>query len=241
MSADAPDDASIPVLTERLTLPPLDLDTSLPMETSEPGDGPGLAIDTTLPVAPPPMPAPPRAAPAAARPDLAPTSYKTSSAGSDRETPAAPILGSARETAPVLGSPRDTSTAQILGSTRDMPTAPMLGSARDAPASAVLGSARETPVAPIVGSARETPTGPISAGSHWTRIELELRSSILQAIADALPQHIDDIVRSKMNEAIERLVTQLAAETRLAVAASLHDVVDQAVRSELARLRAHKR
>ena len=79
------------------------------------------------------------------------------------------------------------------------------------------------------------------SSTHWTRIELELRASILQAIADALPQQIDSIVRNRMNDAIERLFTQLTAETRLAVAASLRDIVDQAVRAELARLRTHKR
>jgi hypothetical protein len=43
-----------------------------------------------------------------------------------------------------------------------------------------------------------------------------------------------------MNDAIERLFTQLVAETRLAVAASLRDIVDQAVRAELSRLRRQK-
>jgi hypothetical protein len=168
---DAPDDASIPVLTERLTLPPLELDTTLPPEVPEPAApraaGP-LALDTALPglpSPPPPAPAPVRAAPAP--PPPLPTS------------------------APVF-----------------------------------------TPEAAAVSAA---------AGAHWTRIELELRSSILQAIADALPQQIDSIVRHRMNDAIERLFTQLVAETRLAVASSLRDIVDQAVRAELARLRALKR
>jgi hypothetical protein len=178
--ADAPDDTSIPVLTERLTLPPLELDTSLPTEPEPPKDGrPGapLALDTTLPlepapraVAPGPTPAPAHARPAAARP---------------------------------------------------------------APAPAPVPAAVPVPAA----SASAPPT----AGTHWTRIELELRASILQAIADALPQHIDAIVRNRMDDAIERLITHLVAETRLAVAASLHDIIDQAVRAELARLRAHRR
>jgi hypothetical protein len=56
-----------------------------------------------------------------------------------------------------------------------------------------------------------------------------------------LPQQIDTIVRSRMSGAIEHLMEELVAETRLAVAASLRDIVDQAVRAELARLRTHKR
>jgi hypothetical protein len=179
---DAPDDASIPVLTERLTLPPLELDTTLPQETGPPAAAPagaGLALDITLPPAPGPLgrAAPPHPAPAPAPVPAAPAP--------------APAPAAARAPAPIT-----------------LPAA-------DA--------------------------GAVTAGSHWTRIELELRSSILQAIADALPQQIDQIVRGRMNEALERLVTQLGAETRLAVAASLREIVDQAVRTELARLRSLKR
>jgi hypothetical protein len=164
---DAPDDASIPVLTERLTLPPLELDTSLPTEPAQGASGAPapLALDISLPPAPPPPRAPPRPAPAVARPTPAP--------------------------GPVRGPPSD--------------------------------------------------AGADARRVAWTRIELELRSSILQAIADELPQQIDDIVRRRMNDAIERLLTQLVAETRLAVAASLRDIVDQAVRTEIARLRSQKR
>jgi hypothetical protein len=177
-NADASDDSSIPVLTERLTLPPLELDTTLPTEPEAPAaDRPGapLALDTTLPLgASPPAPAPARATAAApARPTPAP----------------APVPTAVRATVP-------------------------------APASALP---------------------PSTSGTHWTRIELELRASILKAIADGLPQQIDTIVRNRMNDTIERLITQLVAETRLAVAASLHDIVDQAVRVELTRLRTHRR
>jgi hypothetical protein len=162
----APDDASIPVLTERLTLPPLELDTTLPPDAS-------LQIDTTLPVeamrpAPAPRPAPPAPPPA---------------------------------------------TAPVMPARPVAPASPMLAASVDA----------------------------VTAGTHWTRIELELRSSILQAVADALPQEIDAIVRSRMSEAIDRLIAQLAAETRLAMAASLRDIVDHAVRTELKRLRTLKR
>jgi hypothetical protein len=136
----APDDASIPVLTERLTLPPLELDTTLPKEIPEE-----------------PAPARAAAAPAAARP--------TPAASADASEPAA----------------------------------------------------------------------------HWTRIEVELRASILRTLSDSLPQEVDAIVRSRMNDAIDRMLAQLVAETRLAMAASLRDIVDHAVRTELTRLRAQKR
>jgi hypothetical protein len=157
-----PDDASIPVLTERLTLPPLELDTTLPPDAS-------LQIDTSLPQEPPRQAPAPRAAPPAAAPASPP-----------------------RAAAPAPSSPAGAGDV-------------------------------------------------ITSGSHWTRIEVELRSSILQSVAEALPREVDAIVRSRMSEAIDQLVTQLAAETRLALAASLRDIVDHAVRVELNRLRTLRR
>ena len=193
--SDPPDDTSIPVLTERLTLPPLEFDTTLPQEPKARPGGAPLPLDTSLPSNFPPKaaPAPAKAAaPAAARPAPAPS--------------------------PV----------------------PAPAAARPAPAPAPA-AARPAPAPATAPPARATAPAESSTTQHWTRIELELRASILQAIADALPQQIDTIVRSRMSGAIDRLMEELVAETRLAVAASLRDIVDQAVRAELARLRTHKR
>jgi hypothetical protein len=173
----AGDDASIPMLTERLTLPPLELDTTLPHDLGEdppaappaqaPLSRPLPAVSVPLPLSLPavPLPVPPAAAPLPV-------------------TPAAAAMQMPAEPAPVDAA---------------------------------------------------------SAGAHWTRIELDLRASILNELAQALPQEVDAIVRSRMDDAIERLVGQLAAETRLAVAASLRDIVEHAVRAELDRLRGRKR
>lgn len=182
--SDPPDDTSIPVLTERLTLPPLEFDTTLPQEPKARPGGAPLPLDTSLP-----SNFPPKAAPAPAK-------------------AAAP--------APARPAPSPV---------------PAPAAARPAPA----------PAPATAPPARATAPAESSTTQHWTRIELELRASILQAIADALPQQIDTIVRSRMSGAIERLMEELVAETRLAVAASLRDIVDQAVRAELARLRTRKR
>jgi hypothetical protein len=189
--SDPPDDTSIPVLTERLTLPPLELDTTLPQEPKARPGGAPLPLDTSLP-----SNFPPRAAPAPAK-ATAPAPAKAAAPAPARPAPA-----------PV----------------------PAPAAARPAPAPAPATAPPARAIAPAE-----------SSSTHWTRIELELRASILQAIADALPQQIDTIVRSRMSGAIERLMEELVAETRLAVAASLRDIVDQAVRAELARLRTHKR
>jgi hypothetical protein len=189
--SDPPDDTSIPVLTERLTLPPLELDTTLPQEPKARPGGAPLPLDTSLP-----SNFPPRAAPAPAK-ATAPAPAKAAAPAPARPAPA-PVPAPAAE--------------------------------RPAPAPAPATAPPARAIAPAE-----------SSSTHWTRIELELRASILQAIADALPQQIDTIVRSRMSGAIERLMEELVAETRLAVAASLRDIVDQAVRAELARLRTHKR
>lgn len=69
------------------------------------------------------------------------------------------------------------------------------------------------------------------------RIEMDLRTSILREIANQLPRDVDAIVTGRMKEAIDRVLAALAAETRLAIAASLQDIVDSAVRTEIQRLR----
>jgi hypothetical protein len=218
-SPEPPDDASIPLLTERLTLPPLELDTTFPLEPQGPSTSAPtvpLALDTSLPLGLPQPPPPLRPAPAPARP--------------------APAPASAAATVPARPAPAPASAAATV------PTRPALV---PAPAAATV-SPRPAPIpapaqgpATVPAAARATVPDTASS-SHWTRIELELRSSILQAIADALPQHVDNIVRTRMNDAIDRLFTQLVAETRLAVAASLREIVDQAVRAELMRLRRQK-
>jgi hypothetical protein len=212
-SPDTPDDASIPLLTERLTLPPLELDTTLPVEPQGPSTSAPtmpLALDTSLPLGLPQPPPPLRPATVPARAAPAPAAAATVPA---RAAPAPAAAATIPARPPPIPAPAAA-------------TVPPKAAPVPAPAPATVSAARAT-VAD-------------TASTHWTRIELELRSSILQAIADALPQHVDNIVRTRMNDAVERLFTQLVAETRLAVAASLREIVDQAVRAELMRLRRQK-
>ncbi len=169
------DDPSIPVLTERLTLPPLEFDTTLPPELRS---GERMAPFEGLTA----MPATVAPAPAAPAPAVPP-------------------------------------------------------SAEPPPASAVTVIGRTSPPT-IKGQPPEPTPAQREAGGHWARIEIELRSSILRDLAQQLPQEVEAIVRSHMNDAIDQLVDRLAAETRLALAASLHEIVEHAVRAELTRLRA---
>jgi hypothetical protein len=132
--APEPDDPSIPVLTERLSLPTLDIDLDLPSRRVAP-----------LPAVPPPS-----AAPAAAT----------------------------------------------------------------APALAVMA----TPLA-------------------WDKLELALREAVLRDLSTALPQIIDQIVREKMQPGIQAALDRLAIETRVAIAGSLREIVDRAIKTRLDELR----
>jgi len=201
----AADDLSIPVLTERLGLPPLEFDTTLPLiETTGQMTEPSLEGLTALPDPPPGF---------------------------------APLPGPASDLHPIaaLPFPPIEFPAEI---------APLSGAT--APAPATLATTAAAPPAPpaypsVPAAQAPAATRPAaaaaSAGQHWGRIEVELRSSILRQITEQLPREIDGIVQGRMQGAIDRLLASLAEEIHLAVTASLGDIVERAVRAELDRMR----
>ncbi len=170
------DDATIPVLTERLGLPPLDFDTTLPvLDTIASQTDPQISGDLDVPTLPP-VEGLPEGAP---WPEVSP--------------PQAPAVAPAHK--PELEQPTGVA----------MPTPPQ--AVTDAP-----------------------------QGQDWEWVALELRASILREIAAQLPQEIEAIVQARMHAAIERLLIDLAAETRLALAGSLREIIERAVAAELRRL-----
>jgi hypothetical protein len=215
-----PDD-SIPVLTERLTLPPLELDTTLPQEASD---------ETAY-----------AAAPAAATAVKAAGTSTEAAKADEALGRAAPPVAIVLPPMPLLSPLAAVAAAKAAAPIPVPMTASRLTAALPpSPSFAGRGVATALGSGPSLGErAVAAEIGP--PGAHWTRIELELRASILQDIAESLPREVDAIVRSRMSEAVDRLVSQLAAETRLALAASLRDIVEHAVRAELDRLRGRKR
>jgi len=169
------------VLTERLGLPPLDFDTTLPLIESTLQNPRGLFEGLTA------LPNPPKPAAAPAR-----------------EAPAAREAVAPRETVSVLGATSVTA-----------------------------------PAAPIAHAPAAAPAA--TDGRHWARIEVELRTAILRDIAEQLPREVEAIVRNRMGATIDRVIASLAAETRLAVAASLREIIERAVHAELERLRKSNR
>jgi hypothetical protein len=252
-----PDDQSIPVLTDRLGLPPLEFDTTLPMFESTSGSlEPELQSLTALPGAPPPPPAvapmnfaptgAPGPATAAAPPPgtQAPNPVPTTAvplartgAGMTAVSPP-PFLGpAASPAARPAAAPQAATAGGAPGFHPTLAVAPPPG-ARPPAAGHAPGEPDEN--VRVIGDTVGNPlaaTPAASDGRHWARVEMELRTSILREIAVQLPREVEAIVQKRMSGTIEKLLASLASETRMAVAASLREIVERAVHAELERLR----
>jgi hypothetical protein len=222
----ASDDPSIPVLTDRLGFPPLEFDTSLPMIDSTLGkfEDSSLNVPTVQPIdlqkpvalantpaaapAPPSIPGPlPLPLQAAAAPPVART-----------YPPAPPVPAAQLPSAEAGAAPAPPASVRMYGGGVFPPTSQPVG-----PSSGTL-------AVPAPG------TVPVD-GPYGTRIESEVRNAVLRSLAERLPQEIEAVVRVQMSPAIDRLIDGLAADTRLAVAACVREIVEKAVRAELDRLR----
>lgn len=217
----SPDDPSIPVLTERLTLPPLDLDLDFKL--------PPLRV-------PPPQPAvvePAALTPTTAAPDdlaaeaaplpTEPVLPAEEPAARATEPPAAPLpsISAAADSGPATAipvtpaPPEFTIPASLLRASGAVPpvSVPPLPST-----SSVLGldAIADEPAAPALD-------------------EVELREAILIELANSLPQDVESIVRQQMEIAIERAIKRFAADVRMAIAASIREILDRAVKAELER------
>ena len=188
--AKSADDGSIPVLTDRLGMPPLEFDTTIPLIESTVQSTQGLFAGLTA------LPNPPK-------PSL----------------PSSPAALAAREAVAAREAMAPREPVSVHGAT----------------ASNLVPSPPASP--PANPAANASATRAAADGRHWARIEIELRAAILREIAEQLPREVDAIIRNRMSATIDRVLSSLAAETRLAVAASLREIVERAVHAELERLR----
>ncbi len=103
------------------------------------------------------------------------------------------------------------------------------GRAADAggdPATAVVHEASAGVEAmPVPGAAEATPPA----------LADELRDAVLSRVAERLPAQIDAALRERMQPAIDQAVAKVGEEARVALRASLADLVDEALRDERAR------
>jgi hypothetical protein len=214
----ATDDPSIPVLTDRLGFPPLEFDTTLPMIDSTLGkfEDSSLDVPTLQPIETPQTPA------VAQIPAPLPTVH--------RYPPAAPL-------------PSDLPTWSAQGLTTDGGAVGQPQGARAYDPGASLSfdtSAAFSGAATSIASGSAAPGAsglPGTENPYWARMEGELRNAILRGLAARLPHEVESVIRTQMAPAIDRLIDALAADTRLAVAASVREIVEQTVRAELERLR----
>jgi hypothetical protein len=93
------------------------------------------------------------------------------------------------------------------------------------------------------GAATAFGAGPAPIGgtttAHWTQLEIELRESILRDLVARLNDApLDDAqVASAVESVVATATAQFATQLRTALTNALHDLVEQAVKDELARLR----
>jgi hypothetical protein len=216
------DDPSIPVLTERLTLPPLDLDLEfrLPQRPA-----PAQPDETVL--APAPVAEAPVVPPEASEPAAADESPDPGEAPAAEETPAdAPPLAQEEPDMTLSGG---TSPGEPIEAT-DGPRVP----------TSLLVSNLEAllPTPPGTTPYREADEFDITqtGGARPNRMETDLREMILLELARRLPTEVETIVRRNLDGAIEDAIRRFAAEVRIALAGSLREIVDRAVKAELDRL-----
>jgi hypothetical protein len=221
MPAAPLDDPSIPVLTERLLLPELELDTTLP---AAPADAPVAA----------PTPAAPADAPSE-RADTAPQVLGVHHFETDTwlvETPpVAPPMPTAR---PAAATPAAGEIAPAVS----IPASLM----REAVAAAVSDVATTTSGAASTRATTATAAPPPPPALSDAAL---LSASILDELLRQLPPDSESIVRRHLAPAVDAAigaaVAQIVPEIRRAVALALRELVVQAVQAELARLRDRSR
>jgi hypothetical protein len=260
------DDESIPVLTERLSLPALDLDVTLPAHESNAADaartdtppaapqvapavlGAPFESDTwlveTIPMAPAPLDLSTLDLPSFDLPPLTPAGPAPGTAAGPAallaESPADPPAPPATESGfaqPDLVIPASLMRAPAAG---NGPTAveaivPTFDRLPRPPAAEALPALDPPAVAHAAFAVTAPPTLPD---------ETQLRAAILDALVQRLPQDVESIVRRQLAPAVDTAtdaaVAQLIPEIRRAVTYALRDLVDHAVKAELAKLREPK-
>jgi len=244
------DDPSIPVLTERLTLPPLDLNLDFRLP-----DFPAKSEDETLvSVAPQAMPhvapplaplsapptVPPVVAPAASAEPMAPVEHSDLPGGD--ETIFKPVDAPSVSQPPVRPSDPlpmlDERTAVAMAGNTMVEREPTDVAPR-VPTSLLLSNVDQLlPSPPTASLYRERDEFDLtqSDGVRPNRMESNLREMILLELARRLPTEVEAIVRRHLDGAIEEAIKRFSAEVRIALAGSLREIVDRAVKAELDRL-----
>ncbi|HUL66895.1 MAG TPA: hypothetical protein VLW55_20005 [Burkholderiaceae bacterium] len=218
------DDPSIPVLTERLTLPPLDLnlDFRLPERPATPEEN-TVAPVADVPIAPlqPIEPVEPRAPLEAEESAAAEAPPQEEPAEDSERTVSALATHATVEPQEPVEPPEATDTSPRV------------------PTSLLMSNIGTLPIIPPGATLyREVDEFDLaqSGGTRPNRMTTDLREMILLELARRLPTEVETIVRRHLEGAIEEAIRRFAAEVRIALAGSLREIVDRAVKAELDRL-----
>ncbi|HUN91176.1 MAG TPA: hypothetical protein VMU33_03900 [Burkholderiaceae bacterium] len=140
-----------------------------------------------------------------------------------------------------LPAPPAAAPAPVPAASQPPPAAAVPAPPPPPPSPAVAPAASPAPSAlPLSPPSPPSPPAASPRPAPWGRIEIELREAILNDLAERLPQEVEEIVRRHMGGAIEAMIDRLSVDTRIAVAASLREIVDHAVKAELERMRSKK-
>ena len=220
-AADPADDPSIPLLTDRIYLPAVELDTALPASlvgapatepepavVDEAAQPPSTGEPTPLAATPPEQPGPMNEAAVAG-------AEATIEVELDRDL----VAASDADFEALL------SAEQPLGS----------GDAQAEAGAAATGELSLTS-APVEEAAAEAANRHEPAASDEAAIAAQataLRAAVLQRVAARLPEQINAAVRDLMQPAIDQAMARLGEEAEVALRITLQDLVEQALREEL--------
>ena len=224
-AADVDDDPSIPLLTDRIYLPAVDLDTALPASASpEPAASEAASVADESP-------------PMSVEQEL----VETAEAGTepvDGEQEAAESDASIEVELDhdlVTASDADfdallSAEPQVVG-IEALPVAPPV----EEPTAA--DETEETPVAGKAAARESEQTPPATAAATDQAalgVQAEaLRAAVLQRVAARLPEQVNAALHDLMQPAIDEAMARLGEEAEVALRITLQELVEQALREEL--------
>ena len=212
-ATDPADDPSIPLLTDRIYLPAVELDTALPAApvAVEAPAAPASEADAGD-AATPAEPHPPEqdAADLEAESAIEAELDRDLVAASDADFDA---LLSVEPPPAVIDAAEEVT---IVGALEAPPAAPTIE------------------VAPATDAAAAPPAGPPAADEAAFQAQAEaLRAAVLQRVAARLPEQVNAAVRDLMQPAIDQAMAKLGEEAEVALRITLQELVEAALRDEL--------
>jgi hypothetical protein len=227
-ASDPDDDPSIPLLTDRIFLPAVELDTALPAP-------PTPVAPAAAATEPAPAPAD-EAAPAPAAEHAQP-SVEAPPAGTEARDTAARVDADATIEAELdrdLVAASDADFEALLSAEPELATAGTPADTTVVEAPPAGPSVEQGVIAAEMQAASPSAAPAIDQAAIDAQGEA-LRAAVLRRVAARLPEHVNATVRDLMQPAIDQAMAKLGEEAEVALRITLHELVEQALREELAR------